>query len=336
MTDVSFANTALGYALDLAGEVFRTADGGTSWRRLRTGFGARPQSVLALGDIVLLIGPHSILGSRNGGRTFAPVRSRAARRAKLFEIDRAGRRLFAYGSRRIAASTDRGRTWKTVRRPRRALIASVDFVNPATGFLLEQDGRLWRTNSGGRRWRDLAGIGSDDGIGIAFSSASNGYLALSRFGDDAGGYLLHTTDGGRTWRPELLTDSPLAPAGLVARGGTGLALATDGSIFYDGSPGRGGEMIRLETPRRTLRGARTIRVGGTVPAAEAGAEVLVGRRLRGESGWDHRIARVGPGGRFTTAWRLNRTATFVAQWIGDSGEAGGGSRPLRVRLRPRR
>src|SRR5439155_18757925 len=188
-------------------------------------------------------------------------------------------------------------------------IESVNFVSPRTGFLLEQDGRLWRTNDGGRKWHDLAGIGSDDGIGMAFSSPSKGYLALSRFGGDAGGYLLHTTNGGRSWGPELLTDSPIAAAGLVARGGTALALATDGSIFYEDPPGPA-EVIRLETRRRTLRRARTIRVAGTVSGAEAGAEVLVGRRLLGESGWDHKIARVGSAGRLSTAWKVSRGATF--------------------------
>jgi photosystem II stability/assembly factor-like uncharacterized protein len=335
ITDVSFTSKTTGYALDLAGQVFRTGDGGTSWLRLRPGFPARPQALLALRDVVLLVGPHGILRSHDGGRTFASVRSRAARRAKLFDIDRAGRALFAFGSRRIAVSMNRGRSWKTVRRPRRALIESVDFVSPRTGFLLEQDGRLWRTDDRGRRWRDLAGTGSDDGIGMAFSSGATGYVAISHFGAEAGGYLLHTTNGGRTWRPELLTDSPIAGAGLVARGGTALALATDGSIFYDDASGRAGDTIRLETPRRVLRRLGTIRVTGTVPGAEAGMEVLVGRRLRGESGWDHKIARVGPGGRFTTAWTMTRTATFVAQWIGDSYYAGRGSRALRVTVRRR-
>jgi photosystem II stability/assembly factor-like uncharacterized protein len=337
VTDVSFADANVGYALDLLGHVFGTTDGGATWRRLRPGFPARPQALLATRGVVLLVGPHGILRSPNGGRTFARVRSRAARRAKLFEIDRAGRALFAFGSRRIAVSLNSGRTWRTVRRPRRALVAAVDFVTPRTGFLLEQDGRLWRTHNRGRRWRDLAGIGSDDGIGLAFSSTSNGYLTLSRFGNRAGGYLLHTTDGGRTWRPELLTDSPLTAAGVVAKGTTGLALALDGSLFFsDSTIPAARSAVRLSTRRRIVHGPRRIRISGRVPGAEAGAEVLVARRFRGESGWDQRMATVGPSGRFTIVWRTGRTATFVAQWIGDGDQAGDGSKPLRVRVRRRR
>lgn len=336
ITDVSFAGPFVGYALDLDGQVFRTADGGATWRRLSVDFPVRPQAVLAQGRSVLLVGPHGILRSGDGGNRFVPVRSTAVRRVKLFEIDRAGRALFAFGSRRIAASTNGGRTWKTVRRPRRAAIETVDFVTRRTGFLLEQDGRLWRTRDGGRRWRDLAGIGSDDGIGLAFAGPSTGYLTLSRFGDAAGGYLLRTTDAGRTWRPELLTDAPLAAAGVVAKGATGLALAIDGSLFFSDPAADGARsVVRLSASSRTLQRPRTIRVSGTVSGAADGAQVLVGRRFRGESGWDHRPAKVGSNGAFTTTWKMTRTATFVAQWIGDSDYAGDGSAPFQVRVRAR-
>jgi photosystem II stability/assembly factor-like uncharacterized protein len=336
ITDVSFARPAVGYALDLEGHVFLTTNGGATWRRLRPGFPARPQAVLALGGSVLLVGPHGILRSPDEGRKFARVRSAAALRAKLFEIDRAGRALFAFGSRRVAVSSNRGRTWKTVRRPRRALIAAVDFVTRRTGFLLEQDGRLWRTRNGGRRWRDLPGVGSDDGIGLAFSSASTGYVTLSKLGDHAGGYLLRTKDGGRTWRPELLTDSPLAAAGVVAKGATGFALAIDGSLFFTDSAVDGAaSVVRLSSSRRVLHRPRTVRVSGTVRGATPGSEILVARRFRGESGWDHRIAKIGANGGFTTTWKVGRTATFVAQWTGDSDQAGDGSAPLRVRMRRR-
>ena len=253
ITDVSFVNADLGYALDLTGKVLRTNDGGRTWRTVKTGFSARPQAVLARGDgSVLLIGPHGILRSANGGARFQRVRSRAARRAKIFEIDRAGRALFAYGSRRVAVSLNGGRSWKSVRRPPRALVAAVDFVTRRTGFMLEQNGRLWKTRNRGRTWHDVAAIGTDAAIGLAFSSRSNGYLVLSRFGDDARGYLLRTTDGGRTWRPQLVTSAPLDADGVAAGGATDLALCTDGSLFFTTSGGDEGgpSSVKITTPRQ--------------------------------------------------------------------------------------
>jgi hypothetical protein len=303
---------------------------------LKTGFSARPQAVLARGrGSVLLIGPHGILRSSNAGRRFVRVRSRAAQRAKLFEVDRAKGAIFVHGSRRIAVSTNGGRSWKRVDRPRRALVAAVDFVSRRTGFLLEQDGRLWRTRNGGRSWRDLAGIGSDGAVGLSFSSARRGYLVLGRFGDDAGGYALRTTDGGRTWRPQLITNAPLAAAGLTAKGTTDFALATDGSLFFTTSGGDAGRpsSLTLSTSRKKFRGRRTIQVSGTVRGAAAGSSVLVGRRYRRESGWDHQVATVGSNGTFRTTWKMTRTTTFVAQWIGDDDQAGDGSAPLRVTVK---
>jgi hypothetical protein len=303
---------------------------------VKTGFSARPQAVLAQGNgSVLLIGPHGILRSVNGGSRFRRVRSHAARRAKIFEIDRAGRALFAYGSRRVAVSLNRGRSWKSVRRPPRALVAAVDFVTRRTGFMLEQNGRLWKTENRGRSWHDLAAIGTDDAIGLSFSSRSNGYLVLSRFGDDAKGYLLRTTDGGRTWRPQLVTSAPLDPDGIAARKATDLALGTDGSLFFTTSGGDEGgpSSVKIRTPDRRLRGRRTIRVTGHVNGAAPGSHVLVGRRFRGESGWDHQLATVATDGTFTTTWRNVRTTTYVAQWIGDDDQAGDGSPALTVSVR---
>ena len=48
MIDVSFADAFVGYAVDAAGTVLRTENGGLSWQILNTGYSATPQAVLAL------------------------------------------------------------------------------------------------------------------------------------------------------------------------------------------------------------------------------------------------------------------------------------------------
>jgi photosystem II stability/assembly factor-like uncharacterized protein len=303
---------------------------------VRTGFRARPQAVLALASgRVLLIGPHGILRSTGTNATFARSRSRAARRAKLFEVDRAGGAVFAYGSRRIAVSTNGGRSWRTVRRPRRALLEAVDFVTARSGYLLEQNGRLWKTRDRGRTWHLLLGTGTETAIGLSFSSRSAGYLVLSRFGNRPGGYLLRTSDGGRTWRPQLLTGTQLDPDSVAARGPTDYALAGDGSLFRTSTGGDAGlpSRVTIAASRRRLRAPDTVRVSGTVRGAAAGSTVLVSRRFRGESGWDHRLVPVTAAGTWATRWRVTRSCAFVALWTGDGDQAGDGSRPLRVALR---
>jgi hypothetical protein len=194
---------------------------------------------------------------------------------------------------------------------------------------------VWRTDSRGRRWRDLPGIGTDDGTGLAFSSRSRGYLTISRFGDDPKGYLLRTSDGGRTWRPQLVTTASVDPDGIAARGATDFALTLDGSLFFTTTGGDEGRPSRvtLSTRRRHLRGAHTIRLRGKVQGAAPGTTVLVARRFRGDSGWDHHLAPVGADGSFTTTLRVTRSSTFVAQWAGDDDQAGDGSGAVRVIVR---
>ena len=339
VVDVSFADAFVGYAVDAAGTVLRTENGGVSWQILNTGYSATPQAVLALDPrTVLLIGGRGVLRSTDGGDTFSRVRARIVAAARLFNVDRAGGRVFAYGSKNIVASSDRGRTWKKVLRPRKALLASLDFVSARTGFVLGQDGQLFKTRNGGRRWSDLSGVGSDDATGMAFSSEARGYLTLSGFGEDSSGYVLRTTDGGRTWRPQLVSSETPRAEGLAATGsGDAFLLADSSVLLFTTSGGDRGEpsKVTIRTARRTVRRRSVIRITGRVRGARAGARVLVARRERGESGWADQDATVASNGTFTTRWRLAKTAAFVAQWAGDEDSTGDGSPALVVRTKRR-
>jgi photosystem II stability/assembly factor-like uncharacterized protein len=336
LIDISFVDRRHGWALDSAGGLHRTRDG-SEWE-LVDGIGERfPQGVVAIpGRIVLLVGPRGMLRSTDSGESFRAVRGRIVRRAKLFGADRAGGRVFAFGSKAMMSSADRGRTWRKVPVPRKALLAAVDFVTARTGYALGQDGRVWVTRNRGRRWHDRPGTGSDEADGIAFATASRGYLALSRLGDDTRGYLLRTSDGGRSWRPQLVAAGPVAPDGLAATtGGTDYLLAgRDSLLFTHGGGDRGRRsVVGVGSSSVRPRRGQAIRISGRVRGAERGALVLVSRRHRGESVWDSQLAAVGDGGRFSTTWRVSKTSTFVAQWAGDADQAGDGSAPLVVRLR---
>ena len=66
-----------------------------------------------------------------------------------------------------------------------------------------------------------------------------------------------------------------------------------------------------------------------------GAQVVISRRERGESGWVSQAPTVASNGTFTTNWKLVKTAAFVAQWAGDENSAGDGSPALLVRAEAR-
>ena len=337
--DVSFVDERTGYALDAAGTLLRTDNGGESWQILNTGTASRPQAEVALGDqTVLLVGPKGVLRSTDGGESFTRVRGRLLNRSKLFNVDRGNGSVFVFGSKNILVSTTAGRTWKKVRLPRKTLIQGVDFVTARSGFALGQDGQLFKTRNRGERWLDLSGVGNDDATGISFSTPSRGYLTLKRFGSDPYGYLLRTTDGGRTWRPQLVgTDEP-SPEGLVSTGPSSAFLLADSrTLLFTRSGGDRGDpsKVTLRTKRRTVRRRAVIRVTGRVSGAKGGAQVVVSRRERGERGWVSQTATVASNGTFSTTWKLSKTAAFVAQWAGDQDSAGDGSPPLVVHAKRR-
>jgi photosystem II stability/assembly factor-like uncharacterized protein len=332
--DLWFRDSTEGLLLDDAGGVYRTLDG-LAWEKLHTGGARYPQAVLVPSrNAIVLVGPKGMWRSGDRGDSFSRVAGRLVRRSKLFGAENAGGRLFAYGSKVMLSSGDGGRSGEKVRMPRKALLSEVDFVTARTGYALGQNGRVWVTRDRGDHWRDLSGIGSDNGVGISFSDRRHGYVALSRFGDDPRGYMLRTSDAGRTWRPQLLTVTPVAPDGIATTPtGVDLALADGTSLLYTGHGGDAGRRsaVKISVPRAARRGAR-VRIRGRLAGADPGSEVLVSRRGRGENVWDFETATVDRRGRFETDWRLDKTATFVAQWAGDEDQSGDGSAPVSVRV----
>ncbi|HEX2102143.1 MAG TPA: YCF48-related protein [Solirubrobacteraceae bacterium] len=123
--DVSFPRSADGFALGAAGGLFRTRDGGQTWRPLDTGSTANPRAVVATSPTtVVLAGPAGLRRSTDAGDTFAAAGRRAVARARIAGLDRAGTTLLAYRARAIFRSADRGRTWRALRRPSRRAVSS--------------------------------------------------------------------------------------------------------------------------------------------------------------------------------------------------------------------
>jgi photosystem II stability/assembly factor-like uncharacterized protein len=323
--------------------VFRTRDGGATWRPLDTGSTQNGQAVVATSPTtVLLAGPRGLRRSTDAGDTFAAIGNRSVARAGLSAVDLAGSTLVASGPRAIFRSSDRGRTWRAVGRPsRREFARKVDFVDARTGYWLGTDGRVFRTRNGGRRWTLLTGVGTSDAYGIAFSSATRGYLVFNRFGDvtTPSGFLLRTTDGGATWHPQFVVAAAIPGDGVAAgRGGVDYLLGGDAGLLFSRSGGDAGRASRITlNPRGRVSRPATVAITGRLTPARGNERVTVSALPPGSTRWQHQTVRAGANGAFTTSWRLRRgTTTFVAQWAGDFRSAGDGSPPLQVRVGARR
>ena len=343
LTDVSFVDESTGFALDEDGALFRTEDGGSSWRALDTGTASRPQAVLALDSKrILLIGPRGLRRSRDGGQRFVRVGKRRVKRL-LFGAERAGSWVFAYGPRGIYASRDGGVRWRRLKRPDHRPLAAVDFVGPRRGFALGKGGRIWRTRNRGRSWREVVGTGTDGGTELAFSSRRDGYVIANDLffarGSGRPDYVLRTTDGGATWRPQLVADSAAINTVLATREHTDLLLAGDSEIFSTTTGGDAGvrTSLRLRRHRALVRPGR-VTVSGVLRPASGDEEVVVSKAIanwrhrRGDIDWGFKVARVRADGSFKVSWPVRRTSLFVAQWTGDGRRMSAGSRALKVRV----
>jgi hypothetical protein len=166
------------------------------------------------------------------------------------------------------------------------------------------------------------------------------------------GAILATGDGGRTWRPQRLSVGTTAAEGLVAgTGGQAYALTfvrggqgpvQQRQLFATATGGDAGTATRLTlttpTPRLSRKALRRaggrVSIRGTLAGAQGGEQIVVSRRAAAGARWFHQVVTAGAnGGSFTATFRITRSSFFVAQWAGDSGRAGAGTRVLGVSVR---
>jgi photosystem II stability/assembly factor-like uncharacterized protein len=346
LRDAWFVDPNVGFALDAGGQVQRTLDGGDGWSELATGTTARPNALYAPdASTVMLFGPKGVRRATSGtDPRFDPVDSKAASSATLTDYDRtAGLALFAYGRAKLIVSSDHGASWRVVKGPvKKPHYRRVDFLTGKLGYALLESGRLFWTRNGGKRWSEMLGIGTARGYDLSFGDASNGYMSLDRFGTGGGtaAWVLRTSDGGSTWRPQLVGPDPFAAGGLVAPdAATAFALGDGSSLFYTSSGGDRANVqstLTLTPGRATITRPRSVRLAGKLTPPAEGAVVTVSARNPATHRWTViATPTVSAKGTFTVSHKVRHTTQYVAQWPGSAALAGDGSPMVGVVKRKR-
>ncbi len=336
---MSFPSAARGFALDVTGGLFRTENSGSSWSLLDIGAPVKPRGVIApTADIVLLVGPTGVRRSTDGGEAFGQVASKAIK----------GKSLRRRTTARPSCSTSTGRTARrgprTTGAPgarssfRRSLaetaLARLDFTDKKHGWVMTGLGRVYRQTNG-KTWARVRSFGPGRVVELAFSGKKTGFVSL-QFGPFTGPLIMRTDDGGLSWAPELLTNQEVAFGQMLATGPkSGYVNAGGSQLLATNSGGRAGtaSKLTLATKKKTLSKAATITVSGKLSPPE-GAERVAVSMLNAKSGaWKTQTVQVAASGRFSTAWKVTGTRSFVAQWTGDDERAGDASTPLTVSIK---
>ena len=316
------------------GTVQRSDNGGASYRLLNTGTPVGARAIVATdADHVVVIGTRGVRRSINGGETFSAVSDRDLRGAGLLMADTAGSGIVAAGRLRLLFSPNGGLTWRRLRRPTPSRIHDISFVSTQTGYLVDVSFRLWKTTNAGRTWTELVSTGRPM-TQVDFADARNGYVVVPRVGLEARGFVLRTSDGGASWRPQLV--SPAFVRAVDMAGGTAYALAGTNFLYATTSGGDVGtaRALMITTRGRRISKPATITVSGRLSSAVAGEQAVVSMRVSGL--WRSQVATVASNGTFVTRWRVTRRAVFVAHVLGTADHAGAGTKPLVVDVRPPR
>jgi len=165
---LSFADGEGGWAVGGLGSIFKTDDGGRTWREQESGTGYILEKV-------------SFADRRHGWAVGGWPRQPGA--------------ALTGGMGIILATSDGGETWRQQWEGKGAWLYDVCFVNPETGWAVGEYGTVLGTQDGGRTWRHLPRTGTlNDLYSVCFVDERNGWAA--------GGHetILATRDGGRTWR----------------------------------------------------------------------------------------------------------------------------------------
>ena len=239
----------------------RTTDGGVNWESLA------PSSVslqaVGLPSVTQAIGigqDGTTVFSSDAGNTFTPITSAltgtfsglSAQSAKV---------AYAFGDGgSLARTTDAGRSWQEIDAATSNDVTGVSFVSAKVGFVLDSSGQLLRTDNGGDSY-EILDTGSGQISQTVRALDSKRVLLIGPLG------VRRSTDGGRTFKPNVQKKVRSAPLFDVARLGTTLLAYGPRAILisHDGGqhfatmrrPGRPGHKVRVNNmvltgPRNAL------------------------------------------------------------------------------------
>jgi photosystem II stability/assembly factor-like uncharacterized protein len=266
----------------LGGQLLATADGGASWHALAVPAGFTPTGMawrdarygMVAGTTCAGACHAAVLATADGGATWTALFTSAdavpppAAGASLpgialptpdagwlyFKTDALAGRLYA--------TSDGGTTWWLEQADLaggRTVAGPPAFADAGAGWLPVDNGAapfaggIQVTHDGGRTWTWVGGRRLWSILAVSLTSAADGWAVGRPAGSATATFLLHSADGGRTWRESALTLRPMRAVDFVsATAGFGAGAASDPRALLRSTDGGVTWTVRATLPGPVL------------------------------------------------------------------------------------
>lgn len=199
--DVSFADTLHGAVVGGSGLIYTTVNGGQTWTPRDAGslswYGV--EFVDSLKGWVATVSSGVIKHTSDGGNTWVTQYASSGQYFMdiMFLNDTLGWACGFTFTNSFAVKTTDGQTWNSYTLPTTRILNSLDFVSPYLGFVVGDNGEIYKTNDGGVTWDSLHNdtLGTSSLYRVDFVDSLNGWIVSSNT-------IFRTWDGGNTWQTE--------------------------------------------------------------------------------------------------------------------------------------
>ena len=210
---VGAANRKTAWVVGSQGAILRTDDEGQTWTQQSSGTTVTLREVAVINSKIAWVagevdgGYPVVLHTTNGGQTWERQGTAATLGTNPF-IDLTAvnpRTAWAVGAdSHVAKTSDGGATWQTQMQPDLPHNNGACAVNPDTAWIATDYDVVYRTTNSGRTWdkQELADriLGNYYLLGVSALDRNTAWVVGGAIFPPDKGIILHTTDGGDTWR----------------------------------------------------------------------------------------------------------------------------------------
>lgn len=121
------------------------------------------------------------------------------------------------GRKGVLRTEDGGNTWKRANEEQEVMGTAIDFLDLERGWVVGKFGRVQRTEDGGATWQMVPALGNLDGLkgddiptltSVHFVDENQGWIAgylreMTLMEQHDWAVIIHTSDGGLTWTPQV-------------------------------------------------------------------------------------------------------------------------------------